>query len=148
VTKGYWSEPELTAQALRGGWWHSEDLGFVDGQGRLHVLDRRQDVLRRSGREIFPRAIEEAVSDHPSVKEVCVVGTEEGRIVAAVALRRRSRQGPNVERFPGDLMEFLTGRIPPEELPDQIEVFEELPRSVQGKVLKREVRDALAAARR
>jgi fatty-acyl-CoA synthase len=146
VTPGYWNEPERTSRALRGGWWHSEDVGYLDAEGRLYILDRRHDVLKRGGRTIFPRNIEEAASEHPAVKEVCVVQpTGSERIVAAVSLRKRARGLPESEKLPETLMEFLADRIRPADLPDDIHVFEELPRSLQGKVLKREVRDALAA---
>jgi fatty-acyl-CoA synthase len=149
VSPGYWSDPERTSRAMRGGWWHSGDVGYVDAEGRLCILDRQQDVLKRGGRTIFPRTIEEAASEHPAVKEVCVVhpsGSE--RIVAAVSLRKRARRLPESEKLAETLMEFLADRIRPADLPDDIYVFEELPRSVQGKVLKREVRDALGAVYR
>lgn len=149
VMPGYWSDPERTSRALRGGWWHSEDIGFLDSEGRLFILDRRQDVLKRGGRTIFPRTLEEAASEHPAVKEVCVVQpTGSERIVAAVSLRKRERGLPEREKLPEALMRFLADRIGPADLPDDVYVFEELPRSLQGKVLKREVRDALAAAYR
>jgi len=149
VSPGYWNDPERTSRALRGGWWHSEDIGYTDSEGRLYILDRQQDVLKRGGRTIFPRTIEEAASEHPSVKEVCVVQpTGSERIVAAVSVRKRARGLPETLKLPETLMEFLADRIRPADLPDDIYVFEELPRSLQGKVLKREVRDALAAAYR
>lgn len=149
VTRGYWNDPERTAEALRGGWWHSGDLGYLDVAGRVHILDRKQDVLRRGGRAIYPRLIEEAGSEHPAVKEICVVQPPESeRIVAAVSPRRRARSQPDLERLPDALMNFLRRRVSPADLPDEIRVFEELPRSAQGKILKREVRDALAATGR
>jgi fatty-acyl-CoA synthase len=145
VTPGYWNDPERTAHALRGGWWHSGDLGFLDSGGRVHVLDRQQDLITRGDHTVSPRSVEEAASEDPRVKEICVVraaGSE--RITAAVSLRRRARAGPGIERFPEELLKFLARRIDPADVPDEVRVFEELPRSLQGKVLKREVRDALA----
>ena len=145
VTGGYWRDAERTAQALQGGWWHSGDLGFLDAEGRVHVLDRRNDVVVRGGRVISPRRVEEAASDFSAVKEVCLVqrpGSE--RTVAAVSLRRSVRKEIDRGSFPAALRGFLADRLDPAELPDDVRIFEELPRSVQGKVLKREVRDALS----
>lgn len=145
VTRGYWQDPERTAHALRGGWWHSGDLGFIDDGGRIHVLDRQQDLMTRGGHTVSPRCVEEAASEHPGVKEICVVqapGSE--RITAAVSLRRSARHGTEIGRFREELLEFLACRIDAQDMPDDVRVFEELPRSIQGKVLKREVRDALA----
>ena len=142
VTGGYWNDPERTAAALRDGWWRSGDLGFMDERGRLSILDRKPDVLRRGERIFFPRAIEEEASDHPWVKEACAVADGAGRIVLAVSLRRLLRG--RAAAAPAVLSSFLEGRLEPEARPDEIRVFPELPRSVQGKVLKREIRDALA----
>jgi long-chain acyl-CoA synthetase len=173
ITAGYFGDPERTALARRAigapanmarydadgrlhvsngspcdpphGWWRSGDMGFLDGDGRLHVLERKQDILRRDGHSLYPRVIEEAVAEHPSVKEVCAVqipGAE--TIVVAVSLRARFRGETRPDAFAKELLAFLSTRLPPEERPDEVRVFPELPRSVQGKVLKREVRDALA----
>jgi acyl-CoA synthetase (AMP-forming)/AMP-acid ligase II len=174
ITAGYFGDPERTAQARRvigasadvasygadgrlhvsdrppcdplHGWWRSGDMGFLDGAGRLHVLERKQDILHRDGRALYPRVIEEAVAEHPSVKEVCVVhlpGTE--IIVAAVSLKARFRGKTPPDVFARELLAFLSSRLLPDERPDEVRVFPELPRSVQGKVLKREVRNALAS---
>ena len=174
ITAGYFGDPGRTAQARRvagasadvarydvdgrlhvsvappgdpsHGWWRSGDMGFLDGAGRLHVLERKQDILRRNGRLLYPRVIEEAVAEHPSVKEVCAVqlpGAE--TIVAAVSLRARLRGVTRPDAFARELLAFLSSRLLPHERPDEVRVFPELPRSVQGKVLKREVRNALAS---
>jgi fatty-acyl-CoA synthase len=142
VTLGYWQAPELTASALRGGWWHSGDIGYFDAEGRLHVLDRVQDILQRNGETIYPREIEEVASAHPKVKEVCVVQPSgSDRIIAAVSLRRAFRE--NGDSVAVEVKDYLRETLPPEKVPDDVVIFPELPRSVQGKVLKREVRDAV-----
>ena len=147
-TSGYWKDPVRTAASRRNGWWRSSDEGFIDARGRLHVIDRQKDVMTRAGRSIYPRKVEEACCDHPMVKEAAAVqlpGSE--RLVLAVSLRRKHRGTMDPERFRGELLHHLVERLDPAELPDAVEVFPELPRSLQGKVLKREVRDALAARR-
>ena len=149
VTAGYWHDPKRTAEALRDGWWHSGDVGYMDADGRLHILDRRADLLQRRGRTIYPRPIEEALSDHPAVKEAHAVqlpGSE--AVIVAVSLRAASRGGRN-GIFERELLDFASARLDAADRPDAIEIFPaDLPRSVQGKVLKREVRDVLAAGRR
>ncbi len=173
ITAGYFGDPERTARARRAvrasadvasygadgrlhvsagppcdppyGWWRSGDMGFLDDAGRLHVLERKQDILRRAGHCLHPRVIEEAVAEDPRVKEVCAVhlpGTE--TIVAAVSLKARFRNEVRPDAFARELLLYLSSRLPPAERPDEVRVFPELPRSIQGKVLKREVRNALA----
>jgi fatty-acyl-CoA synthase len=150
VTAGYWHDARRTAEALKDGWWHSGDVGSLDSDGRLHVLDRRADLLKRGGRTVYPRPIEEALSDHPAVKEAHAVqlpGSE--TIVAAVSLRSAFRGPRNGSGLEKELLDFAAARLDPAGRPDAVEVFPgDLPRSVQGKVLKREVRDALAAGLR
>jgi acyl-CoA synthetase (AMP-forming)/AMP-acid ligase II len=141
VTAGYWNDPERTAATLTAGWWHSGDLGFLDDHGRVNILDRQADVIARGGRAVFPRRIEEAASEHPAVKEACAVADTAGRIVLAVSWRRAVR----AEADPtASLSRALEERLDPGERPDAIRVFGQLPRSVQGKVLKREIRDVVA----
>lgn len=157
-----WSSPSPTDRArfgpdgrleiLRGAtaeepsvWWRSGDFGFVDGDGRVYVLDRRLDILRRGGRTLYPRLIEDACHEHPKVKEACVVQTPGAEtVIAAVSLRARFRAGADASAVAADVAAFLAGRLVEAERPDEVRVFPELPRSVQGKVLKREVRAALA----
>ena len=146
VTAGYWRDPERTANSFHQGFWRSSDAGYLDLEGRLHVIDRKADVLSRRGRAIYPRYVEEACHDHPMVKEAAAVQkTGSEHITVAVSPRRKFRAGLDTERFQQQVMEFVTARLSQEDLPDQIVVFPEIPRSLQGKVLKREVRDALTA---
>jgi acyl-CoA synthetase (AMP-forming)/AMP-acid ligase II len=145
---GYWKDPARTAESLRDGWWRSSDAGFLDARGRLHVIDRLKDVMTRGGRSVYPRRIEEACCDHPMVKEAAAVQMPESeRLVIAISVRREHRASLEPERLRGELLHHLVDRLDPAELPDVVEIFPELPRSLQGKVLKREVRDALAARR-
>jgi fatty-acyl-CoA synthase len=144
VTAGYWKDPDRTAGCLEEGWFRSGDFGSIDGEGRLHVLGRKEDLLRRGSKDVFPRPIEEAVSEHPIVKEVCAVGTgKSDRIVAVVSLRPPYRKDPETARRA--LKDWLESRLPREEIPDDVRILEELPRGVQGKVVRREVRQALGS---
>ncbi len=144
VMAGYWKDPERTAAQIAGGWYRSGDLGAFDANGRLLVLDRREDVIRRGNVDVYPRSIQEAASEHPMVKEACAVGSPDSeKIIAAVSLRARYRRDAETARRA--LPRWLESRLPREAVPDEIRVFDELPRSLQGKVLKRRVRDVLSA---
>ena len=146
VMAGYWMDPDRTAARLAGGWFRSGDLGSLDAEGRLLVLDRRADVIRRRDFDVFPRLIQEAASEYLMVKEACAVAAPDSeRIVAAVSLRSRYRRDAEIARRA--LPRWLESRLPRESLPDEIRVFDELPRSVEGKVSKRGVRALLAGRR-
>lgn len=141
---GYWQQPDLTARILKDGWMHTSDFGFRDREGWLHVLDRSVDLLYRAGRTIYPRLIEETVHDHPAVKEACLVCEEEtGAHVLCLSLRKGYRQQTNPEELSTVILDFLSDYHDSLELPDRVEIFEELPRSYLRKVLRREVREAL-----
>jgi acyl-CoA synthetase (AMP-forming)/AMP-acid ligase II len=146
VTAGYWKNPSLTAEHLREGRWYSRDIGYFDQAGRIHILDRKQDLMVRHRRTIYPRRIEEEASCHPMVKEVCVVQLDaEEPVTAAVSLRARFRGSVDERWFRDDLLQFLRERLEDDgHVPEQVVVFDELPRNPAGKVLKREVRQGVA----
>ena len=138
---GYWKSPELNRQVLRDGWYHTRDLGFLDQEGRLHVLGRRTDVIHREGTTIYPLQVEEAAHDHPSVKEACLVTDPQARkLTLAVSLRRAYRDRDESDLVT-ELFQTLNKQLPPGRLPDRIAVMEELPRSYLVKVLHREIRE-------
>lgn len=154
VFDGYHGDPDATARALRGGRYHTGDTGRLDADGRLHVLGRRADLLERDGRRFSPRPVEEAAHHHPAVKESCYVqvGTE---VVLVVSLRQAWRAGGGREGSDGGDVAAVVGpqvaaalaeHVSADELPDRVEVVDELPRSVLAKVLRREVRAQLAVA--
>jgi len=134
------------AHALREG---TADIGFLDGRQRLHVLARAADVMRRDGTAVYPRLIEEALGYHEAVKEVCAVQVKpEGGILVAASLRRAHRHRLGDPTLVGELEEHMAGRLEEGLRPQETRIFEEVPRSVQGKVLHREVREVLAREQR
>jgi len=144
VFTGYWKRPDLTATTLRDGHLVTGDMGRLSADGYLTLLGRKADLVRRGTYVIAPRLVEEAIHDHPAIKEASLVQVGE-RAVLAVSLRRtwRNRQGP--EQWRWQLLAHLADRIPDRQWPDDIVVLEELPRSRLCKVLRREVRALLAA---
>lgn len=141
--RGYWKRPELSAQSFVEGFLRIGDMGVLTAEGRLTTLGRKPDLLRRQGRRIFPRPVEEALHDHPAVKEACYVQGPQGTVMA-FSLRRGWRARYPAQHWHHELAAHLHGRVPDWQLPEAWQCLEELPRSPLGKVLRREVREQLA----
>jgi acyl-CoA synthetase (AMP-forming)/AMP-acid ligase II len=140
VMRGYWRNEEATAEALRGGWLHSGDLGSIDEEGMLYLLDRSKDMIISGGANIYPREIEEVLLEHPAVRQVAVVGAPDEewgeRVVAVVSLHPGAVQ-PAVE---ADLDALCREKLAGYKRPRRYDWLPELPTSSYGKVLKRELR--------
>jgi acyl-CoA synthetase (AMP-forming)/AMP-acid ligase II len=145
VFGGYWKRPDLSAKSLEGGWLRIGDVGTLSSDGWLTVLGRKPDLLQRNGRVIYPRRVEEAVHEHPAVKEATYVQRPNGNVMA-FSLRHAYRRQHSQEYWASELARHLRERVPDWQLPDSYALFDELPRSRLGKVLRREVRDILAPA--
>lgn len=144
VFQGYWGRPELNEATLRGGYLHTNDVGYFDTRGRLHILGRRMDLITRNNHVTYPRLIEEVVHDFPAVKEASLVQVGQ-RAILVVSLRSAFRQKADTAAITAALMEFLKDRVPAKDLPNEARIVDELPRSYLAKVLRREVRAALEA---
>jgi long-chain acyl-CoA synthetase len=133
---GYYKRPDLTARAVVDGWLHSGDLGYVDADGFLYLVDRKKDMIISGGVNVYPRDIEEVVVQHPAVREAAVFGVADPRWgetpVAAVVLRE-----PNAIE-PRALVDWVNGRVSAkfQRLSD-VMLVDDLPRNVAGKTLKR-----------
>jgi acyl-CoA synthetase (AMP-forming)/AMP-acid ligase II len=142
VMRGYWKNPAATADALRGGWLHTGDIGFLSPSGLLTLRDRSKDLIISGGSNIYPREVEEALLKHPDVAEVAVVGRpdlEWGEIVIAFVVTHRGRQIKDAELDAHCLAHIARFKRPKSYIFQQ-----DLPKSSYGKVLKREL-IALAA---
>jgi long-chain acyl-CoA synthetase len=142
VVRGYWNRPEATAEAFTDGWFHSGDLGSVDDEGFVSVVDRLKDVVIRAGENVYCTEVEAALFVHPAVADVAVVGiphAELGEEVAAVVQLKDDGAVSATE-----LRDYVAARLAYFKVPTHI-VFrtEPLPRTASGKVLKRELRDQL-----
>ena len=100
IMKGYWERPEATAEAIRGGWFHSGDIGRVDEDGYFYVVDRKKDMIIRGGYNVYPREVEELLYEHPAIREAAVLGVphaewgeEVGAAVVLEAGRGARRRG-------------------------------------------------------
>jgi len=138
VMLGYWRDPERSREALREGWLWTGDLGFVDEDGFLFLTDRKGDMIISGGENVHPTETENALQEHPAVREVAVIGLPDpkwGEVVkAAVALQ------PGHEVTAEALIEFCKERIARYKCPKSIDFFDSLPKSTVGKILRREVK--------
>lgn len=141
VMRGYLDNPEATAEASAFGWHHTGDIGFLDDEGFLHVVDRAKDMVITGGFNVYSTEVEQALMTHPAVADCAVVGLPDdkwGERVTAVVLLR-----PGTAVDLADLQAWVKGRIGSVKTPKQIEVWTDLPRSKVGKVLKTEVKRKL-----
>lgn len=147
VCKGYWRDPEATEHAMRGGWLHTGDIGVIDDDGYLFIVDRLKDMIISGGENVASSEVERVVSEHQAVLEVAVVGRPDpdwGEVpVAYVVLARNATVDEE------ELLTFCRARIAKFKVPKAIRFADELPRNPSGKVLKHELRarerEALAA---
>jgi long-chain acyl-CoA synthetase len=148
VMKGYWNAPEETAAALRDGWLHTGDIARVDEDGYFFIVDRKKDVVNVGGLKVFPREVEEVLHEHPKVKEAAVAGVPHRvrgeRLVAQVVLKDGA--GGDAREVRRELLDYCRRRLAAYKVPRRIEIVPALPKSAVGKVLRREIRDAAAAA--
>ena len=98
VMKGYWHRPEATAEAIRGGWFHTGDLARVDEDGYFYIVDRKKDMIIRGGYNVYPREIEEVMYAHPAVAEAAVIGLPHPSLGEEVAAAVALKPGATVHR--------------------------------------------------
>jgi long-chain acyl-CoA synthetase len=144
VMAGYWNKPEQTAQAMSGGWYHTGDLGYLDGDAYLYLVDRAKDMIVTGGENVYSTEVEDVLFRHEAVLEAAVFGIPDARwgeaVHAVVVLRSEVAED--------ELMSHCRGAIAGYKVPRQIEVrAEPLPKSGAGKVLKRELRAPYWAGR-
>jgi long-chain acyl-CoA synthetase len=138
--RGYWNKPEQTAKALRGGEYWSGDLGYMDTEGYLFLVDRAKDMIISGGENVYSTEVEDVLYRHPAVLEAAVFGVPDdtwGEAVHAVVVPRAGHESLD----PAELIAFCRDRIAHYKAPRGIDLrTEPLPKSGPGKVLKRELR--------
>lgn len=139
VVAGYWNKPEETANAIPGGTLHTGDVGYMDAEGWFYIVDRKKDQINAGGYKVWPREVEDVLYEHEAVREAAVVGVPDeyrGETVKAfVSLR------PGRSVAAEDLIAFAKERLAAYKYPRQIEFLDEVPKTVTGKVLRRELRN-------
>ncbi|MFF0628355.1 class I adenylate-forming enzyme family protein [Streptomyces sp. NPDC004296] len=138
VVPGYWRRPDATAETVPDGELRTGDIGFMDRDGWLYVVDRKKDMINASGFKVWPREVEDVLYTHPAVREAAVVGVPDpyrGETVKAyVSLR------PGVPPAPGELVAYCKERLAAYKYPRVVEILPELPKTASGKILRRELR--------
>jgi len=138
VMQGYYRLAEETAAALRQGWLHTGDMGRLDGDGYLYIVERKKDLIIRGGFNVYPRDVEEVLYAHPAVAEAAVVGMRDPvmgeEVVAYIALK------PGATTDEASLLSFCQSRLAKYKSPRHIRLLDSLPKSPIGKILKKELR--------
>ena len=135
---GYWQMPEQTAKKLKNGWLHTGDLGRVDEDGYLYVVERKDDMIISGGVNVYPREIEEVLYSHPAVSEASVIGLPDehwGEVVKAVIVLKEDAHVTG-----GEIIEFCGRNLAGFKKPKSVDFWRELPKSPQGKILKKDIR--------
>jgi long-chain acyl-CoA synthetase len=136
--EGYWHDPELTAETLRHGLLHTGDMGYVDADGYLYIVDRKKDLIIRGGFNVFPRDVEDALIEHPAIAAAGVVGRpDEARgeeVVAFVVLQAGAEAGEQ------ELVDYAKERLGGYKYPREITIVPELPMTPVGKVDRKALR--------
>jgi long-chain acyl-CoA synthetase len=143
VMLGYRNMPAETAKVLHDGWLHSGDMGRVDEDGYLYVVDRKKDLIIRGGFNILPRDVEEVLHEHPAVAQAAVIGVPDRRMGEQVRAYVTLKSGASAT--PEELMAFCRGRLAAFKTPSSVELLPSLPLNAIGKVLKRELRSMAAS---
>jgi len=138
VMNGYHNNPDATAQAFAGGWFHTGDLGYLDEDGFLFIVDRMKELIIRGGYNVYPREVEEAVYAHPAVAEAAVIGVPDAKMGEEVHAVIAVKQGESVTE--GELVAFVKERVAAYKYPRTVEFRDSLPKNATGKILKRELR--------
>lgn len=138
IMKGYYKKPEATADAMRGGWFHTGDLARMDEDGFVYITDRVKDMIIRGGFNVYPREIEEVMMTHPSVSLAAVVGVPHESLGEEVKAYIIVKEGQAVDET--ELIDWCRGCMAGYKYPRIIELRESLPMTATGKILKRELR--------
>jgi acyl-CoA synthetase (AMP-forming)/AMP-acid ligase II len=141
VTPGYYQNPVATAEASRHGWHHTGDIGYLDEDNFLYIVDRLKDMIITGGFNVYSAEVEQALLAHPAVLDCAVVGLPDDKWGERVTAVIQCHPGHSVS--PDDVRAFVRTRVGGVKAPKQVEIWPDLPRSRLGKVLKTEVKSRL-----
>jgi long-chain acyl-CoA synthetase len=144
IMQGYWQAPEATAEAIEDGWLHTGDIGYLDADGYLYIVDRKKDLIIRGGFNVYPRDVEDVLVQHPAVQMAAVVGRPSERhgeeVVAFVSL------APDAELTGEDLVAWARERIGGYKYPREVHVVDAIPLTPVGKLDRKAIRSRLAVS--
>jgi len=139
VMKGYYNLPDVTAEAMRNGWFHTGDMGHLDEDGFLYITERKKDMIIRGGFNIYPRDVEEVLYGHPAVLEVAVVGIPDPKMGEEVRAYVVLRPGETVTA--GELLAHARDHLAKYKTPKDLVFLDGLPKNPIGKILKKDLRE-------
>ena len=137
VMKGYWRNPEATAESIKDGWFATGDMARVDEDGYFFIVDRKKELIIRGGYNVYPREVEEVLYEHPAVREAAVVAVPHAELGEDVGAAVALKEDADVDA--DELREFVKAQIAAYKYPRRIWFVDELPKGPTGKVLKREI---------
>jgi long-chain acyl-CoA synthetase len=144
IMQGYYNRPEATDAVLQDGWLHTGDIGRMDEEGFLTLVDRKKDMIIASGYNVYPTEIDGILYDHPDVLEACTIGVPDAYRGETVKVFVVPKQGASLSKE--DLIVFCRERLAAYKVPRQVAFIDELPKSAVGKILRRKLREREGAA--
>jgi acyl-CoA synthetase (AMP-forming)/AMP-acid ligase II len=138
LCKGYEANPEATKVAFQNGWFHTGDIGFKDAEGYLRLVDRSKDLIITGGFNIYPGEVEQVLWTHPAVQDCAVIGVPHEKWGEAVTAVVELKPGLTVQE--SELIALCKDQLGSIKAPKRVEIWQTLPRSTVGKVLKKDIR--------
>ncbi|MCP4683265.1 MAG: long-chain fatty acid--CoA ligase, partial [Desulfobacterales bacterium] len=138
VMMGYWKNPEATQEAVKGGWYHTGDMGYMDENGFIYMTDRKADMIISGGENVYPKETEDVIYEHPSVQECTVVSAPDpkwGEKVQAVVVFK-----PGMDATQDEIIDFCKGKLAGYKCPKSVVFWDELPKTIIGKILKKDIK--------
>jgi acyl-CoA synthetase (AMP-forming)/AMP-acid ligase II len=138
IMLGYWKNSELTARVLKGGWYHTGDMGFMDEDGYIYMTDRKADMIISGGENVYPKEVEDVIYGHPAVKECTVVSSPSekwGEIVQAVVVLR-----PGAAATEEEIIEHCKKTLAGYKCPKAVVFWDDIPKTIVGKIMKKEIK--------
>lgn len=139
IMKGYWKNPEATTATIRNGWLHTRDVGYIDEDGYIYLVDRKGDMIISGGFNVYPREVEDVLYGHPAVLEAAVFGVPDDKWGEAVKAAVSLKEGTSVTE--GELIAFCGGHLAGYKKPKSVDFVDVLPKSAAGKILRRALRE-------
>jgi len=136
--KGYWRNEAATVEATQNGWLHTGDVGYMDDEGYVFLVERSKDLIISGGENIYPREVEEVLIRHPAVREVAVIGVPDAEWGEAVKAVVALVTGQAVSA--AELIEFCKHRVASYKKPKSVDFVDEIPKNNYGKILKKDLR--------
>ena len=139
VMKGYYKDEEKTQEAIEDGWFKSGDIGYLDENGEIRVVDRKKECINTGGEKVFPLEVEEIINLHPKVDDVCIIGVPDEEWGSTIRAVVQLKAGEELEGQ--EVRDFCRGELAGYKIPRTVVLVDELPRSPVGKMLRQKVRE-------